>query len=99
MRGNGEDRGGERLRLEVPADVAARPANFMVVTHSPFDFTLDFAQVLPAGGDTPRALVTARVVVSPQFVRRILDTLQRNLAKYEETFGPVRRPTAEGEGE
>lgn len=96
MRGNGEDHG-ERLRVEVPPDLAARPANLMLVTHTAFDFTLDFAQVLPGAGEGPRAHVMARVVVSPQFVRRILDTLERNLAKYEESFGPVRKPGAEKE--
>ncbi|MCL6449702.1 MAG: DUF3467 domain-containing protein [Acetobacteraceae bacterium] len=83
------------MKVEVPADLRPSPANFLGVSHTPYDFILDFAEVIPVG-DQPRAQVVARIVISPQFVHRMVETLQHNLAKYEQTFGPIKRPALPG---
>jgi hypothetical protein len=59
-------------------------ANNMVVTHSKEEFVLDFIMVSP-----PVGTVTARVIVSPGHMKRILDALKDNMTKYESAFGTI----------
>jgi hypothetical protein len=37
----------------------------------------------------PTGAVTARVIVSPGHMKRILEALQDNISKYENTFGAI----------
>ena len=59
-------------------------SNNMVVSHTKEEFILDFLMVAP-----PAGAVTARVVVSPKHMKRILSTLQNNVSKYEINFGNI----------
>lgn len=95
MRGNGEDPG-QPIKVEVPPEVKAHPVNFMYVTHTPYDFTIDFAHIVPTGDAEPRARVSDRVVISPAFVHRLVQTLMVNIEKYEATFGPIVSPSVPG---
>jgi hypothetical protein len=66
-------------------------ANFLVVTHGPHEFTLDFCQLLPSGEQgVVNADVTARVRIAPTMVGQILRALNTNLSNYEEKFGDVK---------
>lgn len=59
-------------------------SNFAVVTHSPYEFTIDFARLEPGGG----AIVVSRVNLSPLMVSQLLDALQDNWAKYAQKAMP-----------
>jgi hypothetical protein len=59
-------------------------SNNMVVAHTKEEFILDFLMVAP-----PAGAVTARVIVSPGHMKRILAALQDNISKYEKTFGTI----------
>jgi hypothetical protein len=59
-------------------------SNNMVVTHAKEEFVLDFLMVAP-----PAGAVTARVIVSPGHMKRILRALEDNISKYEKTFGTI----------
>ncbi len=59
-------------------------SNNMVVAHTKEEFVLDFIMVAP-----PTGSVTARVIVSPGHMKRILEALKDNIAKYEMTFGTI----------
>lgn len=75
------------LRVGVPAEVANGVySNLVLINHTPDEFVLDFSFVQPG---TPRANVRSRVVLSPAHLKRLLGALQQNLARYEQTFGPV----------
>jgi hypothetical protein len=37
----------------------------------------------------PAGTVTARVIVSPGHMKRILEALRENISKYEKTFGTI----------
>jgi hypothetical protein len=78
-----------RLNLEVPADLAATYANFAVITHSPWEVFLDFAQILP---NIPKARVQARVVVTPVNAKMLLKALEENIARYEAQYGEIVLP-------
>lgn len=81
-----------RIEIRVP-DAAKRGeyANFLVVTHSPHEFTLDFCQVI-TGSDPEHmdAEVVSRVKVAPTMVGKIIRALNDNLTNYEEKFGLVK---------
>jgi len=58
--------------------------NNMVVAHTKEEFIMDFMMVAP-----PVGAVTARVVISPGHMKRVISALQDNLKKYEDRFGKI----------
>ncbi len=64
-------------------------ANNMVVSHTREEFVMDFLMVAPPAGS-----VTARVIVSPGHMKRILAALQENVSKYEDAFGEIQSAEA-----
>ncbi len=60
--------------------------NLVLINHSENEFVLDFAYLQPT---TPVAKVRARVLSSPRHTKRLLLALQKNVARYEERFGPI----------
>jgi hypothetical protein len=76
----------QEIKVHVPdALKGGSYSNNMVVRHTREEFILDFLMVAP-----PEGALTARVIVSPGHMKRVLDALRENLAKYEAVFGPVR---------
>lgn len=65
-------------------EIKGRYANLLRVTHTREEFILDFIQMVP-----PQGAVTARVITSPGHLKRIVQALAANLARFEEAFGPV----------
>ena len=78
-----------RLNLEVPADLAATYANFALISHSPWEVFLDFAQILP---NLPKARVQARLVLTPTNAKMLLKALEENIARYEAQYGEISLP-------
>jgi hypothetical protein len=68
-----------------PDQLAGVWANFAQVSHSEYEFTLDFVR-LDFGRN--RGIVVARVSVSPLFVTQLIDALQGNWQKYAEKALP-----------
>ena len=64
-------------------------ANNMMVAHTREEFIMDFLMVAP-----PEGAVTARVIVSPGHMKRILAALVDNVKRYEAQHGTIE----EGEG-
>ena len=77
------------LQMELPEDLAPIYSNTARISHTPFDFVLDFTRILPA--DT-RVRVLARLVMSPVAAKLFLRALSENLARYESTFGEIVLP-------
>jgi hypothetical protein len=61
-------------------------SNLVLLTHSPSEFLLDFARILPG---IPKAKVYARIVMTPQNAKALLGVLQKNLEAYEKKHGKV----------
>ena len=59
-------------------------ANNMVVAHSKEEFFVDFINVIP-----PQGIVTARVIISPGHMKRIIKALSEKVSKYEAKFGEI----------
>ena len=81
--------GPRRLNLEIPADLPATYANFAIITHSPWEVFLDFAQILP---NLPKARIRARLVLTPTNAKMLLKALEENIARYETQYGEIVLP-------
>jgi hypothetical protein len=79
-----------QVQIELPSDLEAIYANFVLITHSPSEMILDFAQVLP---QQPKARVRARVVMTPLHAKLLHRALAENIAKFEAQFGEIQTPT------
>jgi hypothetical protein len=84
--------GGQQINIQVgDALKHGTYANFLVVSHSPHEFTLDFCQIMPGGdGKQMTADVVSRIKVAPTMVGKIIRALNTNMTAYEEKFGLVK---------
>lgn len=57
-------------------------ANFARVTHSPYEFTLDFARLDFSTAPDMQGVVVARVNLSPMLVTQLIKALETNWASY-----------------
>jgi hypothetical protein len=70
-----------------PDQMAGVWANFARVSHSPFEFTLDFVR-LDFAEQPPSGIVVARVSVSPLLITQLIDALTANWEIYAEKAMP-----------
>jgi hypothetical protein len=91
---SGQQGGGQGQQIEISVDDAIKHgtyANFLVVSHSPHEFTLDFCQIMPGGGEGKvKAEVVSRIKVAPTMVGKIMRALNTNMTAYEDKFGMVK---------
>lgn len=78
------------LPIEVPPDLEPAYANLARIAHAPAEFVLDFARLLP--GDS-KAIVAARVIMSPVALKLFVQAVTENLTRYEATFGTINIPS------
>jgi len=76
----------KQINIELPKELNATYANFAIISHSPHELIIDFAQILPA---MPKARVQARVLLTPINAKMLHQALGDNLAKYESRFGVI----------
>jgi hypothetical protein len=62
-------------------------SNFVLITHSPSEFILDFARMVPG---VQKTKVYVRVIMNPQNALLLKNALDENLKKYEERFGKIK---------
>ena len=80
------------INLAISDEVSAGTySNLAVITHSPAEFILDFAQALPG---REGATVRQRILMSPLHAKRLAMALNDNLSKYEANFGTIEEPHA-----
>ena len=80
-----ESQGPKEIKINFPQGIQGGVyANNMVVSHTKEEFILDFIMVAP-----PTGTVTARIIVSPGHMKRILEALRDNISKYEKSFGTI----------
>lgn len=77
------------IQLEIPPGLDATYSNFVVIQHSPAEFILDFARIMP---NLPAARVGARIVCAPMHVKLLMRALQENIEKYEAQYGAIYIP-------
>ncbi|MBS4015698.1 MAG: DUF3467 domain-containing protein [Candidatus Latescibacteria bacterium] len=70
-------------------------SNFVLIAHSPSEFIIDFARLLPG---LPKAKVFARILMTPQHTMLLRNALEDNLKKFEERFGKIKLISKEDGG-
>ena len=77
----------KQLSLELKPEIAKGSySNLAIISHSPSEFVIDFATMLP-GLQKPD--ITNRIVMNPEHAKRLLNALSDNIQKYESQFGPI----------
>ncbi|MEM8993284.1 MAG: DUF3467 domain-containing protein [Acidobacteriota bacterium] len=76
----------QNLNVKISDDeLKGRYANLVRISHTREEFILDFINFVP-----PQGMVTARMIMSPGHIKRLITALDRNLKLYEENHGDVR---------
>lgn len=75
------------IDVELDADVAqGLYSNLAIISHSTSEFIIDFAAILPG---LPKAKVKSRIILTPEHAKRLLMSLQENIARYETNVGRI----------
>ena len=77
-----------QLQIELKEDVAQGIyCNLAVISHSSSEFIMDLIRVLPG---MPKAKVKNRIILNPENAKRLMLSLQENVARYEKHFGTIK---------
>lgn len=77
-----------QINIELSADIAEGVySNLAVISHSTSEFVIDFVRIMPG---TPKANVKSRIILTPEYAKRLLFALQDNIAKFEAQNGPIK---------
>jgi hypothetical protein len=70
-------------------------SNLMMISHRKEEFILDFLFVQPQRTPQGQAIANlrARVITTPEHMRRILKAMEENVSRYEQAFGPIQAAT------
>lgn len=79
------------LRVDIDRETAiGKYANFAIFSHQKNEFYLDFALMQPGGQPNQVvAVVTSRIITSPQHTKALLRSLAENIQRYEQTYGVI----------
>ena len=70
-------------------------SNLMMISHRKEEFILDFLFVQPQRTPQGQAIANlrARVITSPEHMKRILKAMEENISRYEQAFGTIQAAT------
>ncbi len=62
-------------------------SNLTLISHSPAEFILDFARLVPG---MPKSKVHARVIMTPQSAKALAKSLAVNIERFETNHGEIK---------
>ena len=62
-------------------------SNLAIISHSPAEFVIDFTRMVPG---LPKTRVYARIIMTPQHAKSLLNALKDNIGKFEAQFGEIK---------
>ena len=78
----------QKINIELDEKVSSGEySNFVVVTHSPAEFIMDFTRILPG---VPKAKVHSRIIMAPPHVKSFMMALKENINKFENKYGEIK---------
>lgn len=84
---NNQPKPQNQLSIELnPQTTKVSYSNLAIISHSRSEFVLDFATTLPG---LPKALVSDRIIMTPEHAKRLMNALFDNISKYEAQFGVI----------
>ena len=88
---NKDDKNIQQINIELDEKISSGEyANFVVVTHQPAEFVMDFTRILPG---VPKAKVHSRIIMAPQHAKAYLAALNDNIKKFEAKNGEIKMPS------
>ena len=86
-----EEENEHQLSIELSEEIAEGTySNLAIITHSTSEFVIDFIRVVPG---VPKAKVKARIILTPEHAKRLLEALRENISRFEEAYGDINNPT------
>jgi hypothetical protein len=83
----------QQINIELTEEIAEGVySNLAMVAHSNSEFVVDFIRLMPG---VPKAKVKARVILTPEHAKRLLQALSDNISKYEDSFGLIKQADEE----
>lgn len=80
----------QKIKIDLAPEVAKGTfSNLAVITHSPTEIVIDFAQMMPG---QEGAIVRERVIMTPIHAKQLLMALEDNVRKYESMYGTIEMP-------
>jgi len=77
----------KNIKIHLPeGDRVVHYSNIAIISHSPEEVVLDFAQTLPGKEE---AEVVSRIIMTPRNAKMLLQALENNIKTYEDNFGPL----------
>ena len=78
-----------------PQNATGVYSNLMMISHRKEEFILDFLFVQPQRTPQGQAVANlrARVITTPEHMKRILKAIEENIGRYEQAFGPIQAAT------
>ncbi len=70
-------------------------SNLALISHSPAEFVVDFTRIVPG---VPKGKVYARIIMTPQHAKSLLNALKENIEKYEKEYGEIKVFHQPGQG-
>ncbi|MCD8281858.1 MAG: DUF3467 domain-containing protein [Prevotella sp.] len=81
------DNSNKKIQFNLDPEIAQGVyANIALIVHSPSEFIVDFAAILPG---VQKADVRARVILAPEHAKRVMLAMQDNIRKYEKQYGTI----------
>ncbi|MCH7587087.1 MAG: DUF3467 domain-containing protein [Chloroflexi bacterium] len=80
---------GGRVEIRVPGNLEPVYVNFALITNSPSEIIIDLAQIMPR---MPRAVVKARVIMTPTNAKLLHRALTEHISRFEEQYGEINMP-------
>ena len=78
------------IDIDLREDIAeGHYSNLAIISHSTSEFILDFATILPG---LNKAKVKSRIILTPEHAKRLLYSLQENIARYESDIAQIEIP-------
>ncbi len=75
------------INIELSEEIAdGIYANLAIIAHSHSEFVLDFVRILP---NLPKAKVKARIILTPEHAKRLMQALSENIQKFEAQHGKI----------
>ena len=83
-----EEKNNGQLNIELTEEIAEGTyANLAMIAHSNSEFVVDFIRMMPG---VPKAKVKARIILTPEHAKRLMQALADNVTKYESQFGEIK---------
>ena len=83
----------QKINIQIDGDTGdGEYANFVVITHSPAEFVMDFTRLMPGA---PKAKVHSRIIMAPQHAKAFMKALADNISRFEQKYGTINLPGKE----